>query len=66
MWRDLNKLYLQLDEPSFRIHATESPHEFYQAVECGSFLFQGGCDATLNHDEGWQFIQLGKYLERAE
>ena len=44
----------------------ESPHEYYQAVECGSCLFQGVCDATLNHDEGWQFIQLGKYLERAE
>jgi uncharacterized alpha-E superfamily protein len=24
------------------------------------------CDATLNQDEGWQFIQLGKFLERAE
>jgi uncharacterized alpha-E superfamily protein len=29
-------------------------------------LFQGLCDATSNHDEGWQFIQLGKYLERAD
>src|SRR5262249_6006262 len=46
--------------------ARESPHEFFQAVECGSCLFQGVCDATMIHDEGWQFIQLGKYLERAD
>jgi uncharacterized alpha-E superfamily protein len=66
VWRELNKLYLLLSDPAFRSEASESPHEFYQAVECGSWLFQGICDATLNHDEGWQFIQLGKYLERAD
>ena len=56
MWRELNKLYLQLNDPAFVAHARESPHEFCQAVECGSLLFQGVCDGTLNHDEGWQFI----------
>src|SRR5581483_7095155 len=29
-------------------------------------LFHGVCDATMTRDEGWQFIQLGKYLERAD
>jgi len=64
MWRELNKLYWQLADPEFVHRARESPYEFYQAVECGSALFQGLCDATLNHDEGWQFIQLGRFLER--
>jgi uncharacterized alpha-E superfamily protein len=66
MWKELNKLYLQLSDPAFSSQARESPHEFYQAVECGSLVFQGVCDATLTHDEKWQFIQLGKYLERAD
>ena len=66
MWRELNKLYLHLSDPAFCSQAGESPHEYYQAAECGSHIFQGVCDATLNHDEGWQFIQLGKYLERAD
>lgn len=66
MWRELNKLYLQLRDPDFCRRAEDSPHEFYQAVECGSHLFQGVCDATLARDEGWQFIQLGKFLERAD
>jgi uncharacterized alpha-E superfamily protein len=66
MWRELNKLYWQLSSPEFRAQVRESPHEFYQSVQCGSALFQGLCDANLNHDEGWQFIQLGKLLERVE
>jgi uncharacterized alpha-E superfamily protein len=66
IWRELNKLYWQLSDPAFRGRARESPHEFYQAVESGSFTFQGACDASLDRDEGWQFIQLGKFLERAD
>jgi uncharacterized alpha-E superfamily protein len=66
VWKELNKLYWQLNDPAFGGQARESPHEFYQAVECGSHLVQGVCDATLTHDEGWQFIQLGKFLERAD
>jgi uncharacterized alpha-E superfamily protein len=66
MWRELNKLYLQLADPEFSDRGRESPHELYQAVEFGSHNFQGVCDATLTHDEGWQFIQLGKFLERAD
>src|SRR5262245_6243657 len=35
MWKELNKLYWQLCDPEFNRQARESPHEFYQAVECG-------------------------------
>src|SRR5579859_7166139 len=66
VWRELNKLYWKLCDGEFIQRARESPHEFYQAVECGSALFQGLCDATSAHDEGWQFIQLGKFVERAD
>jgi uncharacterized alpha-E superfamily protein len=66
MWRELNKLYLQLRDPEFTQQAYDSPYDLYQAVQVGSHLFQGVCDATLTRDEGWQFIQLGKYLERGD
>jgi uncharacterized alpha-E superfamily protein len=65
MWRELNKLYWKLSDPGFSAQARESPYEFYQAVECGSALFQGLCDLASSRDEGWQFIQLGRLLERA-
>jgi uncharacterized alpha-E superfamily protein len=66
MWRELNKLYWKLCDAEFIRRSKESPYEFYQAVACGSALFQGLCDATSSHDEGWQFIQAGKFVERAE
>ena len=31
----------------------------------GSYRFYGVTDQTMNHGEGWHFIQLGKYIERA-
>jgi uncharacterized alpha-E superfamily protein len=66
VWRELNKLYWKLSEPEFVRRARESPYDFYQAVECGSALFQGLCDAAASQDEGWHFMQLGKFLERAD
>jgi uncharacterized alpha-E superfamily protein len=66
MWRELNKLYWKLSDADFVAQARESPHEFYQAVACSSALFQGLCDGASNRDEGWQFIQLGRFLERAD
>jgi uncharacterized alpha-E superfamily protein len=34
-------------------------------VREGSYRFSGVTAATMNHDEAWHFIQLGKYIERA-
>ena len=31
----------------------------------GVHLFQGVTDSTMSHGEGWQFIQVGRYIERA-
>ena len=28
-------------------------------------IASGITDATMSHDEGWQFIQIGRFLERA-
>lgn len=66
IWKELNKLYLQLTDEGFLREAQQSPYEFYRAVETGSHVVQGVCDATMIHNEGWQFIQLGKFLERAD
>jgi uncharacterized alpha-E superfamily protein len=66
VWRALNSLYWKLRDSEFIAAARLSPHDYFQAVQNGSHQFQGVCDATMPHDEGWQFIQLGKYLERAD
>jgi uncharacterized alpha-E superfamily protein len=66
VWRELNKLFWKLQEAEFVGRAKESPYELYQAVQAGSALFQGQIDSACTQDEGWHFIQLGKYVERAE
>jgi uncharacterized alpha-E superfamily protein len=66
VWRAINGLYWQLRESEFEHRARHSPFDYYQAVESGCHLFQGVCDATLPHDEGWEFIRLGRNLERAD
>jgi uncharacterized alpha-E superfamily protein len=66
MWECLNTLYwfIRSDEAQQRFE--ESPDDFYRHIMSGSMLFQGLTDQTLAHDQGWQFTQLGKFLERID
>ena len=41
------------------------PTEFLQSVMEAVHQFQGVTDSTMSHGEGWQFIQVGRYIERA-
>jgi uncharacterized alpha-E superfamily protein len=66
MWRELNKLYWRLSDSGLPARVAESPHDFCEETQIGVLLFHGVCQATLMHDEGWHFIQLGRHLERAE
>lgn len=66
MWEQLNKLYLYLRSDQARVDYRNAPHDFYSSVIDGSHLFQGITDATMTHGQGWDFIQVGKFLERAD
>ncbi len=64
MWENLNTLYWTLRDAPARFE--ESPEDVYRQVMIGSMLFQGLTDETLQHDQRWHFIQLGKFLERID
>jgi len=66
MFEQLNRLYLMLRSSESRDLFRSSPYEFYKAIVDASHLFQGITDATMTHGEGWNFIQFGKFLERAD
>jgi uncharacterized alpha-E superfamily protein len=66
MWEQLNKLYLYLRSPQARSDFNNSPFEFYQGIVEGVHLFHGTTDTTMTHGEGWFFMQVGRYLERAD
>ena len=66
LWRDLNALHLYLSSTRSEVERRESPQAFYQRIRRSSLLFQGIADATIPHREGWNFMRLGRYLERAD
>lgn len=72
MWQRLNSLYLQVTRPEMQsdMHAeallqNEGPIEFLQQVMEAVHQFQGVTDSTMSHGEGWHFIQVGRFMERA-
>jgi uncharacterized alpha-E superfamily protein len=65
MWMQLNRLFLDMRRTHIDHIWDEQPHEFFRAVKDGAHLFQGITDSTMVHDEGWDFIQLGRFIERA-
>lgn len=66
MWLELNLLYLFVKSDEARDLSKQSPTDFYERIIQSSLLFQGITDATIPRQEGWEFVQLGKYLERAD
>ena len=66
MWTELNALHLFIGSGEGREMHERSPQAFYEKVIQSSLLFDGITMATLSRTEGWQFLQLGRYLERAD
>ncbi len=65
MWEQLNSLYLQVKGAKIETMWEEEPYVFLRNVRDGIHLFDGITDSTMNHSEGWYFIQAGRYIERA-
>ena len=66
MWEQLNRLYLQVNRVDIDYIWNAQPGEFFRAVKEGAHLFHGITDSTMSHADGWHFIQLGRYTERAK
>ncbi len=66
LWEEINRLYLFLRSPDARNVWQRSPADFFQQVKSASLLIVGVIYATVSHNEGWHFMQLGKFIERAD
>ena len=66
MWEQLNRLYLQVTSTTASEAWLLNSHVFFRAVQEGAHLFQGVTDSTMSHGEGWQYIQLGRFVERTD
>ena len=66
MWEDINGLYYTVNRFDPQEEIAAGPHRFCDEIKFGSHRFHGVTDATLPHDEGWEFLRIGWSLERAE
>jgi uncharacterized alpha-E superfamily protein len=66
MWERINSLYLWLNSAEARQLFAASAIDFFRHVVDYSHQFHGTTAATLTHNDGWHFLQIGKYLERAD
>jgi len=66
LWEEINRVYLFLNSPRAKKEWRESPYDFFQTIKSSSLLLQGLTDSTIVRNEGWFFIQAGRYLERAD
>ncbi len=65
VWEFINVLYLYVEDQELRSVMREGPSKFLRRVRDGAQAFAGISDATMSHGDGWNFIQVGRYLERA-
>jgi uncharacterized alpha-E superfamily protein len=64
-WQRLNRLYHHIHSPNAEAQFRSGVSEMLASVVDGIYLFKGTTDTTMIHGQGWQFIRLGRYLERA-
>lgn len=66
MWETINELYLFLKAHDTAEIWARGPYEFFHDIKRHSHLFQGLTESTYSRSEGWEFIQFGKLIERAD
>jgi uncharacterized alpha-E superfamily protein len=66
MWETINELHLLLKAHNTAAVWAANPQEFFAKISRASHLFQGLTASTYSRSEGWEFIEFGKYLERAD
>jgi len=65
VWEVINVLYLYVSAQNLRSVLREGPSKFLRRVRDATQAFAGISDATLTHGDGWNFLQVGRFLERA-
>jgi uncharacterized alpha-E superfamily protein len=66
MWAELNELYHFAGSKGAPEEFECSPQAFFEKIIQSCRLFDGITSATLPRNEGWYFMELGRYLERAD
>ncbi len=66
MWACLNLAYLDLRNLHIGAIWNNRPDAFYMRTEDAIRTFSGIAESAMYRDEGWYFLQLGRFVERAQ
>ena len=66
LWEEINALYLfSRSKEAERLLAADAPR-YYHDIRRAAETFQGIASSTLSRNESWEFMELGRQLERAD
>jgi uncharacterized alpha-E superfamily protein len=65
MWEQVNSFYFMVQDAAKAAPQSDLPG-FFAAVKLASHQFAGVMDATMSHNEAWQFGRIGRSIERAD
>jgi len=66
MWSCLNLLHLGLREASVESIWGDRSGKFFRQTEDSLRAFFGIADSSMYRDDGWSFLQLGRFIERIQ
>lgn len=66
MYEDLNAFWLEMRNKQFQAMHTDGTSDFFDWVKMFSHQFRGVTFGTMLRDEGYSFIRLGTFTERAD
>ena len=66
VWTGLNASFQRLQLQDMASVWRSEPTQFYDETSLEINTFGGLAESTMYHDEGWSFLQLGRYVERVQ
>ena len=66
LWSCLNLAFFELRDLGITDIWQDRPGDFYRRTEDAVRTFFGIADSNMYRDEGWHFLQLGRFVERAQ
>ena len=66
VWEHLNRLYLRLQPVTIESTWVHQPARVFRESLEELQTLEGVTFSTLRHGEGWHFLELGRYIERAQ
>ncbi len=66
VWEHLNRLYLRLQPVTIDTIWVHQPARLFREALEELHALEGVTASTLSHGEGWYFLELGRYIERAQ